>query len=228
MWQLSEVVDGMAEACWALGLPVVGGNVSLYNESHGRDIDPTPVVGVVGLIDRLERRVPGLSLVAGERLLLLGSTVPSLAGSRWAAEWARNDASVGGGLPPLDLALHRTLVEVVAELVSGGMVSGVHDVSDGGLAVALAEMAVHSGTGLVASGVADHAELFSESPSRVVVCTSSPEAIVARARSAGLAVSELGIAGGDRLVVEGLVDLALADLEHAWRSTLPERLAGAG
>jgi phosphoribosylformylglycinamidine synthase len=228
MWQLSEVVDGMAEACRALGLPVVGGNVSLYNESHGRDIDPTPVVGTVGLVDRLERRVPGLSLVPGERLLLIGSTVPSLAGSRWAAERAGNDVSSGGGLPPLDLALHRTLVELVAELVNGGVVSGVHDVSDGGLGVALAEMAVHSRTGLVVSAIADHAELFSESPSRVVVCTPNPDAIVARATSAGVVVSQLGIAGGERLVVEGLVDLALADLERAWRSRLPELLAGAG
>jgi phosphoribosylformylglycinamidine synthase len=105
-------------------------------------------------------------------------------------------------------------------------VSGVLDVSEGGLGVALAEMAVHSRTGLVVRGVADHAELFSESPSRVVVCTPNPESIVARARSAGVAVSELGIAGGERLVVEGLVDLALGDLERAWRSTLPELLGG--
>ena len=77
-------------------------------------------------------------------------------------------------------------------------------------------------------GIANHVELFSESPSRVVVCTADPEVVAARARSAGLEVTELGIAGGDRLVVEGLVDLALADLEHAWRATLPERLAGSG
>src|SRR5438067_4796431 len=111
MWQLSEVVDGLAEACRALELPVVGGNVSLYNESQGRDIDPTPVVGVVGLIDRLERRLPGLTLVPGERLLLLGHTVASLSGSRWAAERGNGAASGGGRLPPLDLAVHRALVE---------------------------------------------------------------------------------------------------------------------
>src|SRR5437588_1529939 len=219
MWQLSEVVDGLAEACRALELPVVGGNVSLYNESQGRDIDPTPVVGVVGLIDRLERRLPGLTLVPGERLLLLGHTVASLSGSRWAAERGSGAASGGGRLPPLDLAVHRALVELVVDLVSDGVVTGLHDVSDGGLGVALAELAVQSGTGLVARGIAGHAELFSESPSRVVVCTANPEGIAARARSAGLAVSELGIAGGDRLVVEGLVDVALADLEQAWRST---------
>ncbi len=166
MWQLSEVVDGLAEACRALGLPVVGGNVSLYNESEGRDIDPTPVVGVVGLIDRLERRVPGLSLAPGERLVLLGHTVASLAGSRWAAERGSSAASGGGRLPPLDLAMHRALVELVVDLVGDGVVTGLHDVSDGGLGVALAELAVQSGTGLVARGIAGHAELFSESPSR--------------------------------------------------------------
>ncbi|HEY3703306.1 MAG TPA: phosphoribosylformylglycinamidine synthase subunit PurL, partial [Acidimicrobiales bacterium] len=117
MWQLSEVVDGLAEACLALGLPIVGGNVSLYNESQGRDIDPTPVVGVVGLIDRLERPVPGPSLAPGVRLLLLGQTVPSPAGSRWAAERAPSAAPPGEVLPPLDLAGHRDLVELVAALV---------------------------------------------------------------------------------------------------------------
>jgi phosphoribosylformylglycinamidine synthase len=225
MWQLSEVVDGLAEACLGLGLPIVGGNVSLYNESQGRDIDPTPVVGVVGLIDRLERPVPGPSLAPGERLLLLGQTVPSPAGSRWAAERAPSAAAPGEGLPPLDLAGHRDLVELVAALVSDGVVTGLHDVSDGGLGGALAEMAVRSRTGLVVRGMATAAELFTESPSRVVVCAADPGGIAARARAAGVTVTELGIAGGDRLVVEGLVDVALDDVIHAWRSTLPERLA---
>jgi phosphoribosylformylglycinamidine synthase len=225
MWQLSEVVDGLAEACRALGLPIVGGNVSLYNESQGRDIDPTPVVGVVGLIERLERPVPGPSLAPGQRLVLLGETVPSPAGSRWAAEHAPDAASPGERLPPLGLAGHRDLVEVVVGLVTDGVVSGLHDVSDGGLGVALAEMAVRSGTGVVVGGIASAAELFSESPSRVVVCAADPDGVAARARAAGVTVTELGIAGGDRLVVEGLVDVALDDVVHAWRSTLPARLA---
>jgi phosphoribosylformylglycinamidine synthase len=225
MWQLSEVVDGLAEACRALDLPIVGGNVSLYNESQGRDIDPTPVVGVVGLIDRLERPVPGPSLAPGERLVLLGQTVPSPAGSRWAAEHAPGAALPGEPLPPLDLAGHRNLVGLVAELVGDGVVTGLHDVSDGGLGVALAEMAVRSRTGVVVRGIATAAELFSESPSRVVVCAAEPEEIMARARAAGVTTTELGIAGGDSLVVEGLVDVALVELVQAWRSTLPERLA---
>src|SRR5207237_7172685 len=98
MWQLSEVVDGLAEACRALNLPVVGGNVSLYNESEGRDIDPTPVIGVVGLIDHLERRPPGVTLVEGGEILLLGGDGPAtaLGGSRWAVE---RRGHRGGPLP---------------------------------------------------------------------------------------------------------------------------------
>jgi phosphoribosylformylglycinamidine synthase len=225
MWQLSEVVDGMAEACRALRLPVVGGNVSLYNESQGRDIDPTPVVGVVGLIDRLERPVPGLALAPGEHLVLLGHTVASVIGTRWAAAHAPGAVSPGRQLPLLDLDLHRILVELVAGLVGDDLVTGLHDVSDGGLGVALAEMAAQSGVGIAARGVAGHAELFSESPSRVVLCTADPGPIAARARSAGVEIAELGFAGGDRLVIEGLVDLALADVILAWRSNLPDQLA---
>ena len=117
MWQLSEAVDGIAEACLALGVPVVGGNVSFYNESAGIDIDPTPVVGVVGVIERLERRPPGVAAPAGETLVLLGETVPLLAGSRWAREL---HGETGGRLAPLDLEAHRRLCDTVRELVVAG------------------------------------------------------------------------------------------------------------
>src|SRR5213078_4430092 len=110
MWQFAEVVDGMAGACRDLGLPVIGGNVSFYNESGGEDIQPTPVVGVVGLIDRLDSPVPAAALAPGTRIVLLGDTAAELGGSEWAA-------------------------------------AGVHDCSDGGLAVALAEMAIAGGCG---------------------------------------------------------------------------------
>jgi phosphoribosylformylglycinamidine synthase subunit PurL len=223
MWQLSEAVDGMAEACRALGLPVVGGNVSLYNESRGRDIDPTPVVGVVGLIERLDRRPPGAVLVDGGRLLLLGATDPSPGGSRWAL---RAHGRRGGPLPALDLAAHARLLDLVRRLVADGVVAGVHDVSDGGVGVALAEMAVRSGVGFAVSGVATPAALFSESPSRVVVCVDPdlvPE-VEARAAVAGVPASALGVAGGDRLVVAGLVDVSVADAVHAWRTAIPRAL----
>ncbi|HEX3980917.1 MAG TPA: phosphoribosylformylglycinamidine synthase subunit PurL, partial [Acidimicrobiales bacterium] len=193
MWQLSEAIDGMSEACTGLGLPVIGGNVSLYNESAGVDIDPTPVIGVLGLVDRLAARPPGVTLVEDASLILLDASVgvttdrrspPSLAGSRWAVE-VRGHRH--GTLPTLDLGGHGRLVSFVSAIVGEGMadapsavdgsrigaplVSGVHDVSGGGLGVALAEMAVRSGVGFSVAGVADHHELFTEAPSRVVVCT---------------------------------------------------------
>ncbi len=154
MWQLSEAVDGLGDACRAFGLPVVGGNVSLYNESAGRDIDPTPVVGALGLIDRLVARPPGPRLVDGGTLVLLDASVGSivgraspagLAGSRWAVECRGHR---NGPLPALDTTGHARLVDFVRGLVAeglaggAGLVDGIHDVSGGGLAVALAEMAV--------------------------------------------------------------------------------------
>ena len=166
MWQLSEAIDGMADACRALDVPVVGGNVSLYNESRGRDIDPTPVVGVVGLIEDLQRRPPGPELVDGGHILLLGPRGSGLAGSAWA--WRRDHRD--GRLPELDLAAHRAVVDLVRGLVADDVVAGVHDVSDGGIGVTLAEMAVRSGVGFVVAGIDGHADLFSEAPSRVVVC----------------------------------------------------------
>ncbi|TMK85883.1 MAG: phosphoribosylformylglycinamidine synthase subunit PurL, partial [Actinobacteria bacterium] len=157
MWQLSEAVDGMAEAAGALDVPVVGGNVSLYNESRGRDIDPTPVVGMVGLIDELDRRPPGAHLVDESRVLLLGDAgATSLAGSAW----AKLRGHVGGELPGVDYERHRAVLEVVRRLVADGMLAGVHDVSDGGIGVALAEMAFAGGVGFRVTGIDSHAQLF--------------------------------------------------------------------
>ncbi len=238
MWQLSESIDGMTEACLALGLPVIGGNVSLYNESFGDDIDPTPVIGVLGLIDRLAVRPPGVTLVDDATLVLLDAGVaattarrgpPSLAGSRWAVETRGHR---NGTLPALDLAGHRRLVEFVTDLVGegvaggDGLVAGIHDVSGGGLGVALAEMVVRSGIGLQVAGVGDHHELFTEAPSRVVVCTTRRADLISRAAGAGVGFRVLGQTGGDRLVVEGLVDLGVAETTASWRGRLPSLLDG--
>ena len=223
MWQLSEAIDGMAEACLALSLPVVGGNVSLYNESRGRDIDPTPVVGVVGLIDHLDRRPPGVRLVEGGQLLLLGTTVPGLGGSLYAL---RAHGRRGGPLPPLDLTAHARLLDLVRALAVDAVVAGVHDVSEGGLGVALAEMAVRSGVGFSVDGIDGVAQLFSESPSRVVVCVAPDRAaaVEARAAAAGVPVTVLGTAGGDRLRVAGMLDVGVAEATEAWRTAIPRAL----
>ena len=222
MWQLSEAIDGMTEACRAFDLPVIGGNVSLYNESLGQDIDPTPVVGMLGLVDRLDRRPPGVGLVEGGRLLLLGVTQPELSGSRW----ARARGHRGGRLPGLAFDHHLRIAATTRTLVAGGLLAGVHDVSGGGLAVTLGEMAARSGLGVSVARVADTAELFSESPSRVVVCVepdrvSTVENVCAEA---GVPVTRMGVAGGDRFSVKGLVDLPLAQVIGQWRDRLPTAL----
>ena len=172
MWQLVEAIDGMGEACRALGIPVVGGNVSLYNESQGQDIDPTPVVGLVGLVDRLDRRPPGVRLVEGGTIVALGPEARSLSGSRWA--WERG-VQGGPGLE-LDLEVHAAVAALVRGLVAEGLLAGVHDTADG-LGVALAEMAVRSGKGFrVQAKGADHGWLFAESASRVVACVTNGHA----------------------------------------------------
>ena len=175
MWQFSEVVDGMSEACVALGLPVVGGNVSFYNESRGADIDPTPVVAVVGLIDELDAPPPVARLVPGQQIVVLGETRVELGGSEWAAVVHGLD----GGMPPAaDLDLANRLHALVRELVAGAFVDGIHDCSDGGLAVTLAEMAIAGGCGfhvampdgeLTAGALPAPVWCFAESASRVVV-----------------------------------------------------------
>ena len=225
MWQLSESVDGMGEACRALGVPVVGGNVSLYNESAGTDIDPTPVIGLLGMVDRLDRRPPGATLVDGHRLLLLGPEADGLGGSRWGA----SHGAPGGRLPDLDLAVVADVAELVRGLVSDGLVDGVHDVSSGGLGVALAEMVARSGVGVHVARVADHRALFGEAPGRIVIVV-HPDWLVevfARAEAAGVETSRIGLATGDRFTVKGLVDIGVDEVTAAFTDRLPEAL-GAG
>jgi len=225
MWQLSEAVDGLADTCRALGLPVVGGNVSLYNASGGVDIDPTPVIGVLGVIDELVRRPPGAGLADGGHILLLGPGPGhgALAGSRW-AESAHGHR--GGELPELDIAAHEAVCALVRGMVNDGLMAGVHDVADGGLGLTLAEMAVRSGVGFEIAVDGGHAALFSEAPSRVVACVAPEQldTVTHRTEAGGVAWTALGRAGSDRLVVAGLVDVALADAVDRWTRALPDQL----
>ena len=226
MWQLSECIDGMADACRALDIPVVGGNVSLYNESRGVDIDPTPVATLLGMIDRLDRRPPGVHLVDGGDVFLVGPRSSDLGGSRWAAR--RCGGRPAGALPPLDLAGHRAVCTLLRDLVTDGSVVGVHDVADGGLATCLGELVARSEVGLRLRGLESPGELFAEAASRAVVCTPpgvDVGEIERRAEAGGVALVRQGEAGGDRLAIEGLVDLPLTAVTQAWRDSLPRALA---
>ena len=233
MWQLSESIDGMAQACRAFSLPVIGGNVSLYNESGGADIDPTPVLGLLGLVEALHAPPPGLAWAEGDTLVLLGRRAAAdgsfpLDATRWATERRQHR---GGTLPGLDFAGHAAVCAFVAGLVgaivAGGhdspLVHAVHDVSSGGLAVALAEMAAAAGTGC-AVALEDPAELFTELPSRFVVATTEPDELAARAKSLGIPCSVLGRAGGDRVTLGNLIDLALDSVRQAYEGNLADLL----
>jgi phosphoribosylformylglycinamidine synthase subunit PurL len=220
MWELSEAIDGLAAACLAFDVPVVGGNVSLYNETRGHDIDPTPVIGMLGVIDVLRRRPPGLALVEGGVVLLLGGTDrPGLAGSRWA--WGHG--ATGGTLTATSLPEVRALAELTRALAAGDLLIGAHDVAEGGLGLALAELAVVAGLGLRVEGLDDHVALFAESVDRTVVCVEPGRVaeVEARADRADVTVRRLGTAGGDRIVLGSTFDVALSDAVAAWRDRLP-------
>ena len=251
-WQLQEGVRGLGDACRALGLPVTGGNVSLYNESPGRAIAPTPVIGVVGLLDDVATRVGPAFVQAGDRVVLVGSATPGLQGSAYAelAGVAPED-----GPPSLDLAREAALQAFIREAIGRGLVASAQDVSGGGLAVALAEGCIWAADGegigavlrLPVPGL-PAVELFGESPSRLVV-TCRPRhapALVLLARQHGLPVEELGSVGGDRLFVElagrgatgaseergsgiaDAVDVPISDLAHAWEHGLARALGEEG
>jgi phosphoribosylformylglycinamidine synthase subunit PurL len=247
-WQLSEGVRGLADACRALDLPVTGGNVSLYNESPGGPIAPTPEIGVVGLLDDVGRLVGPEFVADGDTIVLVGETTPGLAGSAYAglAGVAPED-----GPPGIDLAREASLQRFVREAIGLGLIASAQDVSAGGLAIALAESAIWGTRGarirLIVNGT-PATELFGESPSRIVV-TARPgqvEQLIERARRHDLPAVEVGATGGDRLLIElggrgamgdaegrgsslaDALDVSLADLAYAWEHGLERALGEDG
>ena len=233
LWQFAEAIEGIALACRALDLPVVGGNVSFYNETSGRAILPTPVIGVVGVLDDAGRRATQWFKGAGHRVALLGPDQVSLGGSEYLwARWGR----LAGALAPLDLETERRVQAAVRAAVSAGLVTAAHDCSEGGAAVALAEGCVTGRelVGCVAALTADaraDLALFGEGPSRAVVTV---EAARAREFEALMAESAIpwrwiGTTGGERLVIRIgtriLVDVDTAQLEQAWRTGFERHVA---
>ncbi len=230
-WQLDRAVTGLADACRALGIPVVGGNVSLYNETEHGPIYPTPVVGMVGeLPDPGRAAAPGVG--EGDELILVGPFAPSLAGS----ELAKLRGELDAGLPRTEIEPVAAALALVRETVRGGVASAAHDVSEGGLACALAEMAIAGGVGIEADldplvelrGGSGETSLFGEGPGGIVVAAdgSGAEDLLRRARAAGVDALRIGRATGDRLelsAAERTVSVLLEDAERAWRS-LPDRL----
>ena len=233
LWQFAEAIEGIALACRALELPVVGGNVSFYNETSGRAILPTPVIGVVGVLDDADRRATQWFKAPGQRVALMGPASVSFGGSEYL--WAR-ERRLAGALAPLDLEIERRVQRAVRAAVSAGLVTAAHDCSEGGVAVALAEGCI-TGRELVGceatlpAGARGDLVLFGEGPSRVLV---SVEAARAREFEGLMAESAIpwrwiGTTGGERLVIrvgtEVLVDLDTAQLEEAWRTGFERHVA---
>jgi phosphoribosylformylglycinamidine synthase len=228
-FQLSEVIEGMAEACRAFETPVVSGNVSLYNESDGAAIWPTPVVGMLGLLDDIAARCDIGFVEAGDVIFGLGVAEPGLAGS----EYLSHVHGQVAGRPSIDLEFEAALQRLVREAIAGGALRSAHDCAEGGLAVAVAESAFRGGIGATVAGgwlaaaVRADIALFGEAQSRIIVSVANEDAdhFEHRATGAGLPCVRLGTVGGQRLVI-GPVDVALAEAQAAWSDGLAHALAG--
>ena len=241
MWSFSEVIDGMAEACRALETPVVSGNVSFYNETEGRGILPTPVIGMVGLIEDVRRVVsPGFKK-EGDVIALLGTTQDDLSMSEYAVSVAgvtTAQIAAAGKVPALDLDRELAVQMACLEAAEAGLLRSAHDASDGGLAVALAESSFASlGRGAIGAEVnltgtlEPTAALFSESPSRIIISfdPSDASAVQEIAERNNAPFEVLGRVGGSRLSIrvngeETVAAAEVAELEAAWRGALSDKL----
>jgi phosphoribosylformylglycinamidine synthase len=226
-WQLTEAIRGLGDACRALGVPVVGGNVSLYNEGSEGPIYPTPIVGMVGLLPD-PTHVPATGFAReGDAIALIGSFTHSLPGS----ELWKLQGRLGDSLPEVDLGGHRDALRVVREAARSGLIASAHDISDGGLACALAECCI---AGDIGARIAYHPEhggpelLFGEGPGGVLV-SGAPEAIADLGERAGeVGFAMIGHVGGNRLEVAAgaaRLELAVVDLRTAWETSIPDLLS---
>ncbi|MCF8603099.1 phosphoribosylformylglycinamidine synthase subunit PurL [Gordonia sp. HY442] len=227
MWQFSQAVRGLADGCAELGIPVTGGNVSFYNQTGSTPILPTPVVGVLGVIDDVRRRIPtGIGTEPGEMLILMGDTLDEFDGSIWAQ--VEHD-HLGGTPPKVDLQRERLLSDILVAASRDGLVSAAHDISEGGLIQAVAEAALAGETGcrvLLPEGVDPFVWLFSESAGRVLVAVPRTEETrftgMLTARS--MPWTRIGVVdqGSDELEVQDQFAVKLDELREVHEGTLPK------
>jgi phosphoribosylformylglycinamidine synthase subunit PurL len=226
MWQFEQAVHGLADGCAQLGIPVTGGNVSFFNQTGDTAILPTPVIGVLGVIDDVRRRIPtGIGAEAGETLLLLGETRDEFGGSAWAQVM---HGHLGGVPPTVDLARERLLAEILVAGSRDGMISAAHDLSDGGLAQTLVETVLvgQCGARIVLDPDADpFVQLFSESSGRVLVAVPRTEELrfTEMCDARGLPWRKTGVVDpeSDTLEIQEVATFPIAELREAWESTLP-------
>jgi phosphoribosylformylglycinamidine synthase II len=222
MGQFVGAIEGMAEACRALDFPIVSGNVSLYNETKNDDgsgsaILPTPAIGGIGLLDDVDRMATIAFKAAGEHIVLIGDDEGHLGQSLWLRHVAGREE---GPPPPVDLDAERRNGEFVRGLILDGQVSAVHDISDGGMLVAVAEMALAGGIG-AEIGDPSHSRAFGEDQARYVVTTANSDAVMAAALTAGVFACRLGVTGGDKIA-----GVTLAELRTAHEGFFPHLMGG--
>ncbi len=230
MWQFAETIDGLTEACSVLGIPVIGGNVSFYNETGDQDIYPTPVVGMLGKAEPIPPSPPRLDrATAGMELWLLGPPDPiNLAGSTFEKVVFGH---VGGRPAAPDATAARSAVELAVAMVAASAAPVLHDVSDGGLAVAVAEVCIRSGVGATVK-FSDWRHLFSEDPHRLIAAIppQQAEAVARLAGEAGVPAARIGEFGGDRLVFSSAAGpgatVPLAEAADTWRDAIPGLMEG--
>ncbi|EID54490.1 phosphoribosylformylglycinamidine synthase subunit PurL [Saccharomonospora xinjiangensis] len=230
MWQFERAVHGLADGCAQLGVPVTGGNVSFYNQTGDQAILPTPVVGVLGVIDDVSRRIPtGFGAEPGETLLLLGETHDEFGGSAWAQVM---HGHLGGRPPKVDLERERLIAEILVAGSRDGMISAAHDVSEGGLAQTIVEMALvgQCGARIVLDPDEDpFVQLFSESAGRVLVAVPRTEELrfTEMCSARGLPWRKTGVVDPESgaVQIQDIADLGLDELREAWESTLPTLFA---
>jgi len=232
-YQMEETIRGMAEACGRLATPVVSGNVSLYNETNGEAVLPTPVIGMLGLLENVEKRCAMGFQGDGDTVFLLGATLEAAAKTLSGSEYLREMHGLTVGRPEIDLDLEVRVQQVCLEAIQRGFLRSAHDCSQGGLAVALAECCIAGGRGIDAAGVEPagrlDAALFGEAQSRIVVSCAAEAAgeVESLARGANVPVTRLGRVGGERLALGGLLDVSVEELAAAYHEGLPRALAGA-
>jgi phosphoribosylformylglycinamidine synthase len=235
MGQIVRAIEGMAEACRVLDFPVVSGNVSLYNETDGRAIPPTPVVGGIGLIADVSKIATLKGAQPGDLLILIGETKGHMGCSLYAREWLGLKGDELGPPPPVDLEVEKRNADFVRALIAKGLVNTVHDVSEGGVACAAAEMALASGLGVAVTGVAcTAAALFAEDQALILLAVSQacePDVLDA-ASSAGVACDSVGLFSGDEISFRPPrpnvtpSTLSLDALRAAHEGWLPRYMAG--
>ncbi|MBU1146971.1 MAG: phosphoribosylformylglycinamidine synthase subunit PurL, partial [Candidatus Omnitrophica bacterium] len=229
-WQFHKCIEGLSDACKALGTPVISGNVSFYNENPKGAVDPTPMVGMVGLIEDAEKAVTQDFKNDGDEIILLGKNKPGLGGS----EYLYHVHKQKKGDPQIDMKAEKAVQNACLEAIQSGIIQSAHDTSEGGLAVCLAESCISNGSAMKGAVIDLSAAktdmrlddvLFGEAPSRIVVSVKSSDSgkLTEIAKKHSAACYSLGNVNGDKLVIKGAIAVPVKKLSDAWRNAIPNR-----